>query len=152
MRKILAPINLAFLIFLVGCAGTASTAESSSETTTNNEVARSVPADLTGDWKQTNSQSEDAYQVASIRDKVITIDWVTNNGDTKSTYWVGTFEAPTTLQEPYIWSSKRDKKATDTALLASTSDSKEFTFDNEQISYEAGILGTTTTVRLSKAP
>ncbi|PRB67144.1 hypothetical protein [Arthrobacter sp. MYb213] len=152
MRKILAPISLAFLIFLVGCAGTASTAESSSETTSNNEVAQSVPADLTGDWKQTNSQSEDAYQVATVRDEVITIDWVTNNGDTKSTYWVGTFEAPTTLQEPYIWSSKRDKKATDTALLASTSDSKEFTFDNEQISYEAGILGTTTTVRLSKAP
>ncbi|MGP9527943.1 MULTISPECIES: hypothetical protein [unclassified Glutamicibacter] len=93
---------------------------------------------------------EDAYQLATIKGDVISIDWVTNNGDTKSIYWVGTFKAPKAGAESFTWTSQRDQKATDSAIMASGDDSKKFTFINGEISYEAGIMGTTTTMRLSK--
>ena len=33
---------------------------------------------------------------ATISDNVISIDWVTDEGKTKATYWVGSYDAPTT--------------------------------------------------------
>lgn len=150
MRKSLAPITLALTVMLVGCSNTPTATDQPAEKTNAQVVQEAKPADLTGHWKQVNSQSDDAFQSATVTDDTITIDWVTNNGDTKSVYWVGTFKSPTEAAESYVWTSKRDKGATDSALLASTSDNKEFTFSDEQISYEAGIMGTTTTVRLAK--
>ncbi|WP_345474319.1 hypothetical protein QMQ05_07535 [Glutamicibacter ectropisis] len=93
---------------------------------------------------------DDAYQLATIDGDVISIDWVTNNGDTKSIYWVGSFEAPKDSTDSFTWTSARDRKATDTALMASSDDNKKFTYNNGEISYEAGIMGTSTTVRLAK--
>ncbi|MGP9782141.1 hypothetical protein CQ010_16940 [Arthrobacter sp. MYb211] len=150
MRKSLAPIALALTVMLVGCSSAPAATDKSAETTEAQVIQEAKPADLTGEWKQVNSQSDDAFQSATVSDDMISIDWVTNNGDTKSVYWVGTFEAPAKAAESYVWTSKRDEAATDSALLASTSDTKEFTFSDEQISYEAGMMGTTTTVRLAK--
>lgn len=108
------------------------------------------PADLTGNWKQSNAMSDDSYQAAVIKDGVITIHWVTNNGDTKSLYWVGSFEAPPDAVQPYAWISKRDKKATDNAIMASGANTKEFTFTENEITYEASIMGTKGIIRLEK--
>lgn len=105
---------------------------------------------LEGEWKQVNSQSDDTWQNAVIKDGEITINWITDNGDTSSLYWAGTYDAPKEYSEIYKWESKNDKSKTETALLASTSETKEFSFDGKQLSYEASAMGTTTTVKLER--
>ena len=109
-----------------------------------------TPPDLTGEWKQVNSNSEDTWQAATISGSEIIINWVSDNGDTKSLYWAGTFVAPTTADEPYSWDSQNDKDQTSLALLASGDDTKTFTYSDGQLSYEAGALGTTMTIRMEK--
>lgn len=108
------------------------------------------PPDLSGQWKQVNSQSEDSYQGAIIDDDRIEIYWVSNNGDTRSLYWSGSFDEPDTADEPYSWKSKNNTGRTANAIMASQDETKEFTYENNQISYSSSILGTTTKVRLEK--
>lgn len=106
--------------------------------------------DLTGEWKQVNSNSEDSWQSATIDESAITVYWVSDNGDTKSLYWAGTYTAPINEDEPYSWDSENDTEKTSTALLASGDNIKTFTYEDGQISYEISALGTTTTVKLEK--
>ena len=117
---------------------------------TNSSEVSTKPADLTGEWKQINSNSEDGWQEATIERETITIYWVYNSGDTKSLYWAGTYVAPTTTDEPYSWDSENDHNQTDSSLLASGDDTKTITYENGKLSYSASALGTTTTVRLEK--
>ncbi|MDD3306921.1 hypothetical protein ACIZ62_08620 [Acetobacterium carbinolicum] len=113
-------------------------------------AASKEPANLTGEWKQVNSGSNDSWQAATIEGETITINWVSNGGDTKSLYWAGTYIAPTTTDEPYTWDSVNDHSQTDKALLASEDETKTMTYENDQLSYSASLMGTTTTVRLEK--
>lgn len=115
-------------------------------------VSSSAPAapDLTGDWKQVNAASEDSYQVATIQGDTIEIYWVTESADTKSLYWAGTFVAPETTDEPYAWESANDTEKTGSALLASGDETKTFTYQDGQISYDVSAMGMTQTVRLEK--
>lgn len=108
------------------------------------------PADLTGEWKQTNSKSEDSWQAANITADTIEVYWVTDGGETSALYWAGTYVAPTTADEPYSWESINDKEKTGMALLASGDDTKKFTYEKGEISYSVSALGTTTTVKLGK--
>lgn len=115
-------------------------------------ASSSAPAapDLTGDWKQVNAASEDSYQVATIQGDTIEIYWVTESADTKSLYWAGTFVAPETADEPYTWESANDTEKTGSALLASGDETKTFTYQDGQISYDVSAMGMTQTVRLEK--
>ena len=132
------------LLNLVSCAGgTNSSSGQKSE-------APSSPPDLTGEWKQTNSNSDDSWQSATIGEDAIEVYWVTDNGDTKSLYWAGTFKAPETADEPYSWDSENDHEKTDYAMLASGDDIKTFTYKDGELSYSVSALGTTTTVKLEK--
>lgn len=115
----------------------------------SNTSEKQIP-DLTGEWKQENSKSDDSYQSATINGDTITIYWVSNNGDTKSLYWAGSFVAPTTADEPYSWDSKNDHSKTESSLLASSDDSKTMTYENGILSYEASAMGTTTNIKLKK--
>ena len=87
---------------------------------------------------------------AEITGDTITVNWVSNGGDTKSIYWVGTYEAPTNPGDLWSWESSRDKEQTDGALLASTNDTKVFDWQDGELSFEASAMGTTTTVRMEK--
>ena len=152
-KKILtAMIAAALLAMLTACGGTASTStdNGSAQNTASQKAEDKQPADLTGDWKQVNSSSDDSYQQATISGDTIEIYWVSDNGDSKSLYWAGSFEEPTTADEPYSWESKNDHDKTDSALMASSDDTKKFTYEKNQISYEASAMGTTTTIRLEK--
>lgn len=152
-KKILtAMIAATLLAMLTACGGTTSADTSSAQNTNaaSQKAEEKKPADLTGDWKQVNSSSDDSYQQATISGDTIEIYWVSDNGDSKSLYWAGSFEAPTTADEPYSWESKNDHDKTDSALMASSDDTKKFTYEKNQISYEASALGTTTTIRLEK--
>lgn len=115
----------------------------------SNASEKQIP-DLIGEWKQENSKSDDSYQAATITGDTITIYWVSDNGDTKSLYWAGSFDAPTTTNEPYSWDSKNDHSKTENSLLASGDDTKTITYQNGILSYEASAMGTTTVVKLKK--
>ena len=99
------------------------------------EVA--TPPDLTGEWVQSNSDSKESYQAATISGDTIEIYWVNTDSESKSLYWAGTFVAPETADEPYTWESANDKEKTGSALLASSADTKTFTYEKGEISYEA---------------
>lgn len=140
-KKLLSIVLVAVVaIGLTACGGSGS-----SEDTASNE-----PLNLTGTWTQTNSNSEDMYQEANISGDAMEIYWVSNNGDTKDLYWAGTFTAPSESTDEYTWTSENDTNKTEAALLASTADTKEFTYKNGEITYEASAMGSTTTVRLEK--
>lgn len=148
-------VTIAAAVALTGCStapDSAPAASSGPKTTAAAEPTNepATPADLTGTWKQTNSAAADSYQEAEVSGDVITINWVTDNGGTKSIYWVGSFAAPTDAATPYTWISTRDQAATESAMLASQDDTKEFTFQDGTISYSASALGTTTTITLKK--
>lgn len=108
----------------------------------------SDPVDLTGEWVQSNSNSKDSWQAATISENEIEINWITDNGDTKSLYWNGTYTAPTEAGDSYSWTSENDTSKTNSALLASTDKTKKFNYENGVISYEVSALGTTTIVKL----
>ena len=110
----------------------------------------SEPASLVGEWKQVNNNSEESWQAATIEGQTITIYWVSDNGDSKALYWVGSFNAPTSTDEPYYWDSKNDFSKTDSAMLASGDETKKFTYEKGEISYSVSAFGITTTVRLKK--
>lgn len=143
MKKFLAlALSLLLCMALAACGGTPSESGGADEP--------AQPPDLTGEWKQINSNSEDSYQAATITADTIEIYWVSDGGDTKSLYWAGTYAAPETADEPYTWDSENDHSKTDTALLASGDDTKTMTYENGVLSYEASALGTTMTVKLEK--
>ena len=137
----------ALALTLAGCSG-GSTEQEPAASTAQEEQAQ--PLDLTGSWKQVNKSSEDSWQEAVIEDDTITINWVSDGGDTKSLYWAGTYEAPTDDTESYSWVSENDTSKTDKSLLASTAETKDFKYDNGVLSYEATAMGTTTTVKMER--
>ena len=141
MKKLCSMIltGILMITLLAGCGSTTETAK---------EEAK-VP-DLKGSYKQTNSNSEDSYQVAAIDDDTITIYWFTASDQTTALYWTGTYEAPTEAGK-YSWDSKNYHDLTDYALLASGDDSKTINYDNGEISYEVSMMGVTTTVTLKKS-
>ena len=70
--------------------------------------------------------------------------------DTKSLYWAGSYIAPESAVTEYSWTSENDTEKTGSALLASGDDTKEFTYKDGVISYEASAMGTTKTMKLTK--
>lgn len=149
MKKKIVAIMLAGIMALSATACGKSNSDSSnkdSSSTTAEQLKK--PTDLTGTWK--SSENNGTYQEAIISENKIEINWVSDEGKTKSIYWIGTYEAPTEDVDTYSWTSERNKEETDSALLASTDDTKDFNYKDGIISYEASALGTTTTVELTK--
>ena len=116
------------------------------------EEPKAEALSLDGTWKSVDNESEDSWQEAVIDGGTITIDWVSDGGDTKSLYWAGTVD-PTdgkTVEDVFAWDSVNDTKQTSKAMLASGDETKAFTYEDGQISYEASAMGTTKTVRLER--
>lgn len=146
MKKKMFQITIAavLVLLLTACGGKSNSNENGKSS------APKSPPDLAGEWKQTNSSSEESWQSATINGDTIEVYWVTDSGDMTSLYWAGSFEAPNSADDPYSWNSKNDHSKTDMSLLASVDDSKEFTYENGEISYSVSALGTTSTVKLEK--
>ena len=155
MKK-LAIITLCVVLLctvFTGCSSSPKNLDNGGNTpanSTESKTSEKQTPDLMGEWKQSNSKSDDSYQAATISGDMIEIYWMSDNGDTKSLYWAGSFVAPTTADEPYKWDSKNDHSKTDSAMLASSADTKTITYQNDVLSYEASAMGTTTTVKLKK--
>lgn len=142
-------LGVAMCLSLAACGGDTQTSGSGSQNGGSSQPQVEQPADLTGTWKQINSNSEETWQEAIIQADTITVSWVMDNGDSTALYWAGTFQAPS---EPgdYSWDSVNDTQQTGMAILASGDETKTFTYSEEQLSYEVSALGTTTTVRMEK--
>lgn len=148
--KILGTISLCVVLLITICIGCGSPVNSNNNNnSSNNTVKKEIP-DLTGEWKQENSNDSDSYQAATISNDTIEIYWISDNGDTKALYWAGSFTAPTTADEPYSWTSKNDHSKTEGAMLASNDDTKDMKYENGIISYEASAMGVTKTIKLKK--
>lgn len=141
-KKLLALILIGTMAMsFTACGGGSKSNESSNESSTS-----SSPTDLTGVWD--SEDNEGSYQEATISDGYIEINWV--DADGTSLYWAGTYTAPEKAVKEYTWVSENDKEKTESALLASSDDTKEFTYKNGVISYEASAMGTTTTIELKR--
>lgn len=135
MKKKLIALSMAALMILTSTACGRSSA------------ANEVP-DLEGVWK--SKDNDGSYQEATITSDTIEINWVSDGGATKSVYWIGTYTAPTEATDTYEWVSERNKEKTDSALLASTDDTKAFSYSGGKLKYEVSAFGTTTTLELTK--
>ncbi|MGN1167192.1 MAG: hypothetical protein ACI4S2_12295 [Lachnospiraceae bacterium] len=140
MKKVIFTIITAVIL----CLGLAACGGETAE-----EPEQSTPLDLTGEWVQVDKDS-DMWQEAVISDDEIEINWISDEGETKSLYWAGTYVAPTEDTDSYSWTSENDTSKTDSALLASTAETKDFEYENGVLSYEASAMGTTTIVKLQK--
>ena len=153
MKKLLAIIGLttALAFGLTACGGGSSDGgkqSSGDDAGTSAVEQKQSPLDLTGEWKQVNSNSEDSYQVATISDSSIEVNWV--SPDSKSLYWAGTYEAPTEAVDSYSWDSENDTSKTANALMASDAETKTFSYKDGKLSYELTALGTTMTVEMER--
>lgn len=144
MKKKLITLLMVTTLVVSGC-GTGSS--SKSDATTKTEEAK-APLDLNGTWA--SEKNDGSWMEADIANGAITINWVSDNGNTKSIYWIGTYDAPKDSNDEYKWTSTRDKEKTKSALLASQDDTKDFSYANKELSYKASALGTTKTMKLKK--
>ena len=128
MKKAIALLVAAMLLTGLSACGGSTTADApaksdgTSKTETNKEEPKPQPADLTGTWKQTNSNDPSSYMEATI------------SGDTIEVDWIGT-----------------DTETMASALLASQDATKDFTYSEaDGVSWETTALGTTITVKTAK--
>ena len=138
------------VLSLAGCGGGAPVENTAPGV---QESAPATPPDLSGEWKQANSNAGDSYQAAYIADGAMEVYWILNEGSEEETfalYWAGTFTPPTSADEPYVWESVNDKERTGSALFASDTDTKAFTYQDGEISYSVTFQGETFDVELAK--
>ncbi len=147
MKKSILTMAVICMLAFSGCGNNSASTTSDNKAEQTEEVKA---PDLTGEWKQINSDSETSYQAATIEGETIEIYWINEEDESKALYWAGTYVAPETTDEPYTWDSENDKEKTDNSILASSDDTKTITYQDGQISYEASALGVTKTIRLEK--
>lgn len=165
-KKMFAVLLSAMLVASLGACSSAETSSSTPESSAPavsavdaeeaSEASSEVeptpePINLDGTWVQINNASEDSYQEAVISGDTITVNWVTASTDTKSLYWAGSVEIPENAGDSFSWDSQNDTEQTQAAIMASGDDTKTFTYENGQISYDVSAMGMTQTVRLEKA-
>ncbi len=133
-----------FALTISACGGSGNdTTEKKDE-----KVEEKQPTDLTGTW--VSEASDGTYQEAVIKDGKIEINWVNDEEKTKSLYWIGSCDAPTSYVEEYSWTSKGDIEKMKSSLLASSDKTKDFKYSNDVLSYEASAFGTTKTVEMKR--
>ncbi len=146
--------TIAISAFLaLGLAGCASDTMDPGTTAASPAAATSQEAaqlDLTGEWEQAGAAGEGntSIQSATIVDDTITVYWI--NDGKKALYWAGTADLPEDAEGSFTFDSENDTSKTDLALLASSDNTKTFTFEDETLSYEVSALGETWTAELQQ--
>ena len=94
--------------------------------------------------------ADDSWMEAEITADTITVQWVSDNGDTKSLYWKGSYNAPDKAGD-WKWTSQGDTAAMQASLLGSQDATKDFTYTKaDGVSWETTAMGTTTVVKTAK--
>ena len=134
-----------------GSAEDSSASESKQEETAQGETvleeAKVEPLDLTGLWLKDGKSESESHMVATIRDDgKIGVFFILEDDPEPWTYWVGTYVEPTDDIKEYSWTSESTYSGN--GLLASTDDTKEFTYKEDKISYQVTMEGESRTIEL----
>lgn len=130
MNKIIVALALLLGMFLSACS-------SSSEA-----------VDLEGVWVSVEKPDAPTRMSAKITDDEMEISVTENDDNSRMLYWLGT--VPDTVKNGDIFVSQADVEALETAIFGSTSEEKEFTFKDDELSFEMGMMGVTWTVTMKK--
>lgn len=149
MRNKILLLSVCMIVLSVSGCGASQTNTVPFQDTQKIETNKETPPDLNGEWIQSGSD-DSGIQCATITDNTIEIYWLSDEDNTKALYWAGSFIAPTENTKKYEWDSVNDKTKTDSALLASSDDTKHFIYEDKKISYEVTAMGITKTVTLKK--
>lgn len=110
------------------------------------------PLDLSGTWRQSNSNDPDnTWMEAVIADGSITVNWVMDAGATTALYWQGTYAAPTGPADTYSWTSTNTIDPNTFNLMASSDETKEFTYTGGKLTWQQSAMGVTTTIECERA-
>lgn len=115
------------------------------------EKSAEQPADLTGTWKQTNSDGPAYWLEAEITDNTITVYWIGANGDSKALYWKGSYDKPDKAGD-WKWTSQGDTAAMQGSMTSSTDATMDFTYTKaDGVSWEQDSpMGDTMVVKTAK--
>ncbi len=139
-RKIMMVIlSLTLVMSLAACG--------SSEESSSGAAEEEETLDLTGVWQ--SEVTDGAYMEATISGETITVNWMDEEDETSALYWIGTYIPPTESTDEYDWESQGDVDQMSTALLASSDETKEFSYSNGDLSFPVSALGTTTTMHMT---
>ena len=152
-KKLIALVLIGSMaLSFTACGNSSDSSKEANESSKKTEASAETPNPvvLTGKWEY--KDDDGTWMQADITEDTITINWIMDEGNTTAVYWVGTYTAPTEYSEEYTWTSIRDKEATDSALLASLDDTKEFSYSDssKQITYQVTVSGITKTIALSE--
>lgn len=142
-------------IGIVGCStpepadSPASTGNSAENERVDEVEDMPEPVSLEGEWKQTNSDDPERWQTASITGDAIEVYWVADAGDTTALYWAGSLEIPSDA-DTFTFDSVNDTTKTANAILASGAETKTFSYENGELSYDVTVQNVTRTVRLGQ--
>ena len=149
MRKLLSSLVLASALTLTSCSGSGSDNPKASDSNNSSSGAQADAKSAIGTWKQEDSASEDGWMEASITDDVITIEWVMDNGENRMIYWIGTFDAQAAASGETV-SSNRDVVATDSEWMAASSNKKDFSIDDDSLTFKVAIEDKEFTTHMKK--
>ena len=142
------------VVSLMACSSSGSSSspsgekESAAQESEKQEEIKQEPLDLTGNWVQKDAEGSESYMAGYIKDDVIEVFWISDGGKTGNLYWSGSYAVPTEPGDSYTWDSANDKIKTDYALLASSDDTKTFSYENGEISYSVSMMGQTALISL----
>lgn len=149
MRKLLSSLVLVSALTLTSCSGSGSDNPKANDSNNSTSGAQADAKSAIGTWKQEDSASEDGWMEASITDDVITIEWVMDNGENRMIYWIGTFDAQAAASGETV-SSNRDTVATASEWMAASSDKKDFSIDDDSLTFKVAIEDKEFTTHMKK--
>lgn len=142
MRKIKLLLLIILVFVLVACNGNNENIKSNNEAGSNEEEV-----DFTGAWIDKEAEGED-FLAGYIENDRIEIYWMSDQGVTSSLYWSGTYGGLEKEGKDYYWESMNDKTRTEYAMLASIDDTKKFTINKNELTFELTFMEQTVTIEM----
>lgn len=149
MRKLLSSLIVVSALTLTSCSDSSSDKPKEDGSINSTSDAQADAESVIGTWKQEDSASEDGWMEASITDDVITIEWVMDNDENRMIYWIGTFDAQAAASGETV-SSNRDTVATASEWMAASSDKKDFSIDDDSLTFKVAIEDKEFTTHMKK--
>ena len=149
MRKLLSSLIVVSALTLTSCSDSSSDKPKEDGSINSTSDAQADAKSVNGTWKQEDSASEDGWMEASITDDVITIEWVMGNGENRMIYWIGTFDAQAAASGETV-TSNRDTVATASEWMAASSDKKDFSIDDDALTFKVAIEDKEFTTHMKK--
>jgi len=149
MRKLLSSLIVVSALTLTSCSDSSSDKPKEDGSINSTSDAQADAKSVIGTWKQEDSASEDGWMEASITDDVITIEWVMDNGENRMIYWIGTFDAQAAASGETV-SSNRDTVATASEWMAALSDKKDFSIEDDTLTFQVAIEDKEFTTHMKK--